>query len=85
MSTQDPARNLYYLFVNEGDSYQGPNGLYSYVSVIDTVKQAVRARRTVCRKPTLYRDGYAFALEVHPVNDWLQTHIGTALQPAAIG
>ncbi|KAK9828955.1 hypothetical protein WJX72_003024 [[Myrmecia] bisecta] len=43
--TQDPARSLYYLFVNEGDTYTDASGNpFSYITVIDTLKQQIIAR-----------------------------------------
>lgn len=42
---EDPSKENYYIFLNEGDEYSGPNGTtYSYISVIDTVKQEIVAR-----------------------------------------
>ena len=40
---QDPATNISYLFVNEGDVYPGPANLtHSYVTIIDTTSATVR-------------------------------------------
>lgn len=42
---EDPKKENYFIFLNEGDEYSGANGTtYSFISVIDTVKQEIVAR-----------------------------------------
>jgi hypothetical protein len=47
--TQDTARNLSYVFINEGDVYTNTDGsLYSYVTVINTQTQTARLGPLQC-------------------------------------
>lgn len=47
---QDPAKGLRYIFINEGDVYQKPNGeQVSYVTVVDTNNDTVRVPLLLAR------------------------------------
>ncbi|KAK9807888.1 hypothetical protein WJX72_012298 [[Myrmecia] bisecta] len=58
---QDPSRSLYYIFINEGDTYVDASGNpFSYITVIDTRKQEIVPRLKAGARPV-----HIYAVQPH--------------------